>query len=221
MANASYTRKQPHTSCTDCAQTERNYGWLVRAMRAAVSGDGPPSPREVRARRRELEPAYIRPGDDATAQRAWLLTNHPELHRGDGRQPVPISGLILYVFAAVVAWILEHDATLSAQERDQHFDDATIVGEIVQLGRRALEARLPRRRDIGRENVELRVVAQLLGVGEKLVRNRLRSGELVKEVVAARRANQLDWISPRQLWAAAGYRKDTTMLAALRTHSAS
>jgi len=197
---------------------ERDYGWVVTAVLDIVQGSGPLSPAEVRAYRRRFEREVPAQADDPhRARRLWRLevAHRPELRVAGHRPPVPVSGLILYVFTAVIAQLLEHVASLPAGERE-HFDDASIVGEIVRLGQDARTARGHTRTDLkDHERLEVRVLARLLGLEQKLVRIRLRPAQLRTEIAEARQSGRVDWVNPAQLLSAAAYRKDGTMLAAL------
>jgi len=209
--------KKVRPACAICGPVERNFAWLVTAARAVLQGSGPLSPAEVRAYRRQFERQVVaRPDDPHRTRRLWQLelAGRPELRVAGHRPPVPMSGLILYVLAGVVARLLEHDAELT--ERATHFADDTVVNEIVRLGREALTPRQRTRRDLGQRGLEIRVLARLLGLEEKLVRIRLRPAELCAEIAAARARGWVDWVSLQQLLWAARYRQDATMLNELR-----
>lgn len=200
-------------------------------------GEGPPTAAEVRTERRRFErerrasdadAAHVRPWGhrpitESGARRRWLnwlLEGHPELRRPAHAPAVAVSGLVLYVLRTLVQQILEHDAGLSAGARKAHFREGTLVHRIVALGRHAERARLPRRQDIGRVGLETPVLAHLLDLNEKLVRSRLRASDLRAEVDAARATGHVAWVSPRQLWWAARYSRDATMLTSLKGTSA-
>ncbi|HEV2749033.1 MAG TPA: hypothetical protein VGV12_00760 [Gemmatimonadales bacterium] len=214
---------QPRPTCTICDPVESDMGWRVDALRDALEAardDGPGSPTDVRRQRRRFEREILAhsPIANPGARRRWLdfvMETHPDLRLPTGRRSVPISGLVLYVLCALVAQILEHGATLPASEREAHFRTGTLVDEIVQLGREALQARRKTRRDLGREGLEGRVVARLLSLEEKLVRIRLRPADLHAAVVAARTRGSIGWVSHEQLLQAARYRRDTRMLCEL------
>src|SRR2546425_11052232 len=132
--------KQARLPCTICDPVERNMGWRVDALRDALRSagdDGPGSTTDVRRQRRRFEdevrasdedaagvrPAGHRPITDAHVRRLWLnwlLEGHPDLRCSSGRQPVRISGLVLYALAAIVAQVLEHTAPLAWNELAAH-----------------------------------------------------------------------------------------------------
>src|SRR5437773_12439942 len=98
--------KKAAQACAICDAVENHYGSLVREVRSILHGGGPPSPTEIRAYRRQFErevPARV--DDPHRADRLWQLEKErrPQLRVPNNRPTVPISGLILYVLAAVVA----------------------------------------------------------------------------------------------------------------------
>jgi hypothetical protein len=206
-AKAAVKKAQP--VCTICRDVERHMAWLLDAMQAVTHSGGPPTLAEVRAYRRRFEREFLahapRPIPAVGARRRewlnWLwaseLERHPELRVAAHAPAGPISGLILYVLAARVGWVLgQLEQAPSEPKGHQH---CALVRRILEL-RAALGGR------------PQAVVAGLVDLHPKLVALRLSPAEIRAELAASRARACIAWVSWDDLRLAARYRQDTAMI---------